>query len=72
MKRAFLPIVIFLLFIFLSPCTALAQEKPPSMLNITIPDYEVITEDGEDYVEIPDGDILTVVGKPLVPYYSVR
>ncbi|RLG27356.1 hypothetical protein DRN70_02245 [Methanosarcinales archaeon] len=61
---------LLLIVVFLSHA-AFAQEKPPSILNITIPNYEVITEDGEDYVEIPDGDILTVVGRPLVPYYSV-
>jgi hypothetical protein len=43
-----------------------------SILDVLIPDYEVTTEEGVDYVEIPEGKIATVIGKPAVPYYTVH
>ena len=45
--------------------------EPGSVLEITVPDYEVDTIAGLDYVDIPGGDVLLVEGKPRVPYYSV-
>jgi len=48
-----------------------ASAEPPSSLDIVVPDYQVTTRDGIDYVEIPDGDILPVEGKPQVPCWSV-
>ncbi|GAG88778.1 unnamed protein product, partial [marine sediment metagenome] len=66
------------LFIIPVLCLSLAtgtyaqSETPPSTLEVVIPDYEVTTEEGEDYVEIPGGKIATVIEKPMVPYYTVR
>jgi len=45
--------------------------EPGSVLEVTVPDYEVDTIAGLDYVNIPGGDVLLVEGKPRVPYYSV-
>ncbi|HIE30948.1 MAG TPA: hypothetical protein EYP67_01000 [Methanosarcinales archaeon] len=42
-----------------------------SSVEVSIPDYVVTSKDGEDRVEIPGGDTVMVVGKPLVPSYSV-
>jgi len=44
---------------------------PVSPLEIEVPDYEVTTFEGADYVKIPDGDVLYEEGEPQVPYYSV-
>jgi hypothetical protein len=49
-------------------------DPPVGTLDITIPFYEVQTEDGLDYVDIPDdeaGGHLSVVNEPLVPSYRV-
>jgi hypothetical protein len=45
-------------------------QAPPSSVEITIPDYEVTTEDGLDHVEIPGGGLLQVHGRPEVPAYA--
>jgi len=45
--------------------------EPGSVLEVTVPDYEVDTIAGLDYVDIPGGNVLLVEGKPRVPYYSV-
>ncbi|MGC9445077.1 MAG: right-handed parallel beta-helix repeat-containing protein [Candidatus Methanospirareceae archaeon] len=48
------------------------QSSPPvSSLTVAVPDYEVKTVDGEDYIEIPGGLSVLEEGKPLVPYYTV-
>ncbi|VUT27735.1 MAG: hypothetical protein SYNGOMJ08_00285 [Candidatus Syntrophoarchaeum sp. GoM_oil] len=53
---------------------SLAKEggPPPSTLEVSIPQYEVETLAGEDYVDIPGGDVLLEDGKPRVPYYTVK
>ncbi len=48
-----------------------ASAGPPASLDIVVPDYEVTTSDGIDYVEIPDGDMLLLEGKPQVPCWCV-
>jgi len=48
-----------------------SQTEPQSSGVVTVPGYEVTEIDGMDYVEIPGGDILLEVGKPLVPVYRV-
>ena len=48
-----------------------SQGQPVSSSVVLIPGYEVTRVEGMDYVEIPGGDILFEVGKPLVPYYRV-
>ncbi|RLF60804.1 MAG: hypothetical protein DRN25_01840 [Thermoplasmata archaeon] len=56
-------------------CTFLghSENETKEMLEIDIPDYEVSkTDDGYDEVTIPGGRILSIEGKPLVPYYIVR
>jgi hypothetical protein len=46
------------------------NRSPPSTIEIDIPDYEVVTIQDVDYVEIPDGKILLEEeGRPMVPYY---
>ena len=55
-----------------SPAT-LSREtslQPPSLLEVTVPDYEVTTRDRLDYVKIPDGQLLLVPDEPMVPYYA--
>jgi parallel beta-helix repeat protein len=57
-----------------SSLTSLAHEasQPPlSSLEVTIPDYEVTTIAGLDYVEIPEGQLLLMTDEPIVPYYVV-
>jgi sugar lactone lactonase YvrE len=54
-----------------TPSSFIAQEEPPSSVDVVIPDYQVEQIEGQDYVEIPGGGILSVPGKPLVPYYRV-
>jgi len=49
----------------------LKQGEPPSSANVVIPDYLVNRIEGEDYVEIPGGHIMSVPNKPAVPYYRV-
>jgi len=48
-----------------------ATASPTSLITITIPDLVIETNDGYDYVSIPDGDILLAEGMPRVPYYVV-
>jgi len=44
---------------------------PLSSIEISIPDYEVTTVEGEDYPNIPGGDTVLAIGMPQVPSYSV-
>ena len=37
-----------------------------------VPDYEVATIDGADYVTIPGGNTLFALGQPVVPIYTVE
>jgi len=48
-----------------------ALQGPLPALDVTIPDYYVTTIEGHDYAEIPGGDVLLDLGKPVVPGYSV-
>jgi len=49
-----------------------AEEPPSSTVDVSIPMFEVETLAGEDYVDIPGGDVLLVEGEPRVPYYAVE
>jgi len=51
--------------------TELASPEPQSSPEVTVPDYEVTTEEGEDYVDIPGGFTMFTPSKPLVPVYDV-
>lgn len=44
---------------------------PVPSVDVTIPDYQVTTVDGEDHVEIPGGGVVLVPDKPIVPSYNV-
>jgi hypothetical protein len=46
------------------------EEPPPPSIDVVVPDYEVNTVEGVDYVEIPDGMMLLQEGEPAVPYYA--
>jgi hypothetical protein len=59
------------LFLFVFNALQVNGDDLPSVLKITIPDYEVSKIADFDYVNIPSGHILLVDGKPMVPYYSV-
>jgi len=47
-----------------------ALQGPLPALDVTIPDYYVTTIEGQDYAEIPGGDVLLELGKPVVPGYN--
>ena len=53
------------------PGTQAAAQDPPAFLEVVVPDYQVTTTDGQDYVEIPGGGLLLVEGQPQVPLYTV-
>lgn len=63
--------IILALGLFLGGISYANGAEPPSVLEVVVPDYEVDTIGGLDYVDIPGGHILLVDGKPRVPYYSV-
>jgi hypothetical protein len=44
---------------------------PLSSLDVVVPDYEVTSRQGIDYVEIPDGQLWLVQDMPIVPFYVV-
>ena len=46
-------------------------QSSPSSLHVEIPDYDVTTEEGVDYVQIPGGALSAVEGEPEVPYWSI-
>jgi hypothetical protein len=54
-----------------SEATSIAA-GPPLAITINVPEYQVATVDGADYVEIPGGTMLAVEGKPELPIYSVQ
>lgn len=54
-----------------SSMSATSVKGALSSIDVSIPDYNVTTRDGEDHVEIPGGNMVLVPGKPLVPSYSV-
>jgi hypothetical protein len=47
------------------------EETPPISLEVEVPDYDVTTIEGFDYVEIPGGHLLLESGEYQIPYYSV-
>jgi hypothetical protein len=53
-----------------SPAQAIQEAEPVSSLDVVVPDYEVRTSAGIDYVEIPGGMTLLERDKPQVPYYT--
>ena len=70
-KRKKYIISLFILSIFLNFGINSKEQEPLKKLDIIIPDYDVLTEDGEDCVEIPQGEVITIEGEPLVPYYTI-
>jgi hypothetical protein len=49
---------------------AIEEAEPVSSLDVVVPDYQVNTVAGIDYVEIPGGMTLLEQDKPQVPYYA--
>jgi PKD repeat protein len=70
-KRLWRMLFNIVLFIYIFNMIRVKGAEPPSILEITIPDYEVSKVADFDYVSIPGGYVLLVDGKPRVPYYSV-
>lgn len=73
-------IKIFIVFIFLSiilNINSIVLSKASSsnikieVVTIEVPHYKVEKIDGWDFVDIPQGHILLVEGKPRIPYYIV-
>ena len=69
-RKVIWSVIILILCLSLATSAHAQGEAPPSTLDVVIPDYEVTTEEGIDHVEIPGGKIATVVGKPMIPYYT--
>ena len=44
---------------------------PPKTISVEIPECKICRIGGFDYVDIPGGGILAVVGKPRVPFYWI-
>ncbi|MEM2877760.1 MAG: PKD domain-containing protein [Thermoproteota archaeon] len=65
------PLILSLIILLASISPPVLGEVPRSLIAIDIPDYTVKKVDGWDYVDIPGGSTLLVVGKPRVPFYSV-
>lgn len=62
---------IVILSLFVLSGSQLAGAELSSSLELTIPDYTVISIGNLDYVEIPEGDILLEEeGRPSVPFYA--
>lgn len=70
-RKSWWLVAILVLFLIVCSGTPVSGTKPPSVLKVTVPDYNVTTADNLDYVDIPGGSILLVEGKPRVPYYFV-
>jgi parallel beta-helix repeat protein len=52
--------------------TVKAAAEPQASIEVMVPDYEITTTaEGESYVSIPDGFMVFVPGKPLVPLYDI-
>lgn len=47
------------------------QAGGPS-IDITIPNYELNSSEGIDFITIPGGDLLVEQGYPIIPYYRVQ
>jgi parallel beta-helix repeat protein len=54
-----------------APLTKEKVGEPKASLDIVVPDYEVNTINGTDYVEIPGGDLLLQEDWPEVPIYTI-
>lgn len=52
-------------------CRLIQGETPISTVVVNVPEYTVEKIGGLDYVDIPGGGTLLMVGKPRVPFYSV-
>jgi len=63
--------IVIVLCLVLSASVYAQDEGPLSKLDVAIPDYEITTIDGAEHVEIPGGNIMFFVGKPMVPYYTM-
>ena len=48
------------------------RATPPATLSVVVPDYEVATIDGADYVSLPGGNALFALGQPVVPIWAVE
>ncbi|HEY65267.1 MAG TPA: hypothetical protein G4O02_11920 [Caldilineae bacterium] len=46
--------------------------EPPTMIQVEVPDYEVVTIGGFDYLHIPGGGLLIEPDRPRVPYFAVQ
>ncbi|MBN1249302.1 MAG: DNRLRE domain-containing protein, partial [Anaerolineae bacterium] len=55
-----------------SDVTPHAVTAPAGPVEIVVPDYEVSTQDGTDYVSFPAGHTLLVEGEPEIPFHVVR
>jgi hypothetical protein len=71
MRKTWVASLVFLLCLSLTTGSNYASAEPPASLELTIPDYIVTTTGNVDFVEIPDGMMLTKEeGRPEVPYYA--
>ena len=63
---------LIIMLVLISSCgTTEPNHEPPAPFELTVPDYEVTTVGGMDYVEIPGGEILLAEeGRSRVPYYT--
>ncbi len=48
------------------------SHEPQTALEVTIPDYEITTLEGEDFVDIPGQPTTFAPGEPMVPVYDVH
>lgn len=55
----------------LASTSAILATTHPFSYQVTIPDYEVTTVEGQDYVRIPGGNMVLQPGQPKVPFYTV-
>jgi PKD repeat protein len=65
-----LVLTFFLVNRFGSP--VIHADSPPPTIELTLPDFTVKTLEGKDTVTIPEGILLSVVGKPYVPFFQKR
>ncbi|MGB9717347.1 MAG: PKD domain-containing protein [Thermoproteota archaeon] len=63
-------LVLFLLIILGNFISLIQGESPISTIVIDVPEYTVEKIGGFDYVDIPGGGTLLIMGKPRVPFYS--
>jgi len=71
-KKIFVFLLLLVVFSFIIHIYfPLRADTPPANLSITIPDYNVEEINGFHHATIPDGKLMSVFGKPEIPYYSV-